>query len=287
MAYYIKQGQNSIFMKVKIDKDECLIPKITSNKKKTEKIVRKMKKMSINQVVLDQETKEKKELVESLNNYDIAIIDGKWLMQYLLQNIIEFLNEKQNLIEAEVAILANDLTIEVRKNIEIFANEYKKIRIVTNHIEKFKKIEQEIYEQSGIPIIITNNRRRALTKSKLIINFDFVQETINQYNICENAIIINMSEKVKINKKRFCGIIVTDYEVEFQKVEDNRETEFIDSVDIYIKQNQFSLKEILEEKIYSKFQNLQNNKTFEEIKKIIENSNIKITKLYGINGEVA
>lgn len=286
MAYYIKQGQSSIFTKIKINENECTIPLITANKKKVEKIVKKLKKKGIDQVVLDNKTKGNNEFIKYLNNYDIAIIDGKWLMQYMLQDIIEKIDPKTT-IEDEITILANDLTNEVNKNIKQFANKYKKIRIVTNHIEKFKRIEQEMYEEKGIPIIITNNKRKALAKSNLIINFDFVEETINQYNIYENAIIINLSDNIKIGKKRFSGSIITDYEVEFKEIEKSEKQELLNTEDILQKQKEYSLKEIIEENIYTNVQKQPNYNLFETIQENIKKYNIKVSKLYGINGEIA
>ena len=285
MAYYLEEGQSSIFSKVKIYGNECVISKIGANAKKIEKIVKKLKKKNINQLVLKKEMKENEEFIKVLNNYDIAIIDGKWLMQYMLQNVIDYLNEKRKTSDIdEITILANDLTNELKQNIKRFVSNYKKIRIITNHLEKFKKIEQELYEESGIPIIITNNKRKALAKSNLIINFDFVQETINQYSVNENAIIINLGKKIKINKKRFSGVIITDYEVEMKKFEEKKELNFFDLEDILLKQKDFSLKEILEEKIYTSIEKQPNYSFFETIEEIIKKYNIEISTLYGING---
>lgn len=279
MAYYIKQGQSSIFLNIKVCENECKIPPITCNSKKIEKIVKKIKKKSINQVVLSKQIKQNDVFVQKLNDYDITIFDGKWLMQYILPEIITYLKEKQKIMQVdEITILANELTEDVKQNIKIFANTYKKIRIVTNHLERFKKVEQELYEEKGISIIITNNKRKALSKSMLIINFDFVQEAINQYNINEQAVIINLNDKIKINKKRFSGLIITDYEVEFQNIDD----EFLE--EIMQKQNEFSLKEILEEKIYSSLQVIPNYNIFDKVKIPLKKYDIQIKELYGING---
>lgn len=286
MVYYIKKGQSSIFPLIKIYENECKISNINSSrtKKKIEKIVKKMKKKKIEQVVISEEMKKNKEFVEKLNNYDITIFDGKWLMQYILPQIICYIKEKQIIPDVEeVTILANDLTNEVNQNIQRFAHTYKKIRIVTNHLEKFKKIEEKLYETTGISIIITNNKRKALSKSELIINFDFVQETINQYNIYEKAIIINLNNIIKINKKRFCGLVITDYEVKLQDCNEENKIELLDFNDIQGKQEEFSLKEILEEKLYYNIENMPNYNTFETIENIIKKYNIKINQLYGIN----
>ena len=234
MAYYLKEGQRSMFSKIKINENECEISLLNSNIKKAEKIAQKLRKKQINQVVLNKKLKDNKEFIKTLNNYDIAIIDGKWLMQYIIQNIINYLNKKKKIqTNDEIIILANDLSNEVRQNIKEFAKTYKKIRIVTNHPERFKRIEEQLYEESGISIIITNNKRKALVKANLIVNFDFVQEIINQYNINENATIINLNDNVKINKKRFSGTIITDYEVEFQNSEEKPELEILNFEDIY------------------------------------------------------
>lgn len=284
MIYYIKQGQSSIFHPVKLYGNECEIPEITSNIKKTEKIVKKMKKKKIEQVVLNKNTRKNQEFIRILNNYNINVLDGKRLMQYILQDIIDYIKEKNKITNIdEITILSNDLTNEVKQNIRTFAKQYKKIRIVTNHLEKFKRLEEELYKESGISIIITNNKRKALSKSMLIINFDFVQEIINQYNIGENAIIINLSDKIKINKKRFAGIVITDYDVEFKNNEPISKTEGINIEEIIEKQKDFTLKEIIEEKIYS---NKENIHVFEKTKNTIKKYNIKVKQLYGINGVV-
>lgn len=287
MAYYLKEGQSSIFPKVKIHENECVISKIGTNIKRIEKTVKKIQKKNIRQVVLNRKIKENEQFIKELNNYDIATIDGKWLMQYMLKDIIAYLEEKRKISNAdEITILVNDLNDEVKQNIKRFANIYKKIRIITNHLEKFRRIEQELYEENGISIIITNNKRKALSKASLIVNFDFEQESINQYNINENAIIINLSDKIRINKKRFSGIIITDYEVEFQNLEEKNELEILNLEDIFIKQKEFLLKEILEEKIYSSLAKQPSYSSFETVEKIIEKCNIKISELYGINGVI-
>ena len=286
MAYYIKEGQSSIFREIKLYENECRISRLNSNssKKKIEKIVKKIKKKKIEEVVLSKEIKQNKEFIQELNNYDITIFDGKWFMQYMISQIICYLEKKEKISTVEeITILANDLTNEVKQNIQKFLNTYKKIRIVTNHLEKFKRIEEELYETTGISIILTNNKRKALSKSELIINFDFVQETINQYNIYEKAIIINLNNVIKINKKRFCGLVITDYEVEFLKNEKQNESELLELDDILKKQEEFSLKETLEEKIYSSVRNTPNYNMFETVENIIKTYNIKISKLYGIN----
>src|SRR5699024_11227968 len=53
-------------------------------------------------------------------------------------------------------------------------------------------------------------------KAKIILNNHFPKELLNQYNINENAIIVNILENMKINKKRFNGTIINDYEISYK-----------------------------------------------------------------------
>lgn len=282
MTFYVEQGQISIFRRILIKENVCIILKKLNNNKEIEKIVKKMKQNQINKIVLSKELKKNSELIKILKNYDITIFDGKWLMKYILQDIISYLKKYKQIHEIdEITILVNDLTDEVKENIKQFANIYKKIRIITNHYERFKKLEQELFDINGISIILTNNKRKAMSKSMLIINFDFVEETINRYNIYENAVIINLENKIRINKKRFSGTIISDYEIECEKI---GEREISEQNFVAEKQNKFLLKEIFEEIIYSEFEKMPNYNRFIKIQKLIKKYNIEIKQLYGING---
>ena len=142
--------------------------------------------------------------------------------------------------------------------------EYKKINIVTNHIEKFKKIEKQILEKEGIMLVISNNRRKSLLKSKIILNIDFPTELINKYQIYEEAIIVNLKGNVKIEKKRFNGININDYEICF-KYEDEFDFE---------KKEKYNKKDIYEAKIIKK-------QPYKFIMKRIDEDQVKIIELVG------
>lgn len=289
MIYYVKQGQSSILRGIKILNEECMITSniYSMNERKIEKIVKKMSKKGIKQLVLSKELKKQEKLIKKLNSYDITIFDGKWLMQYLLENIILYLKRKNKVSDLnEITILANDLTDEVKQNIRNFASTYKKIRIVTNHLERFKRLEKELYEENGTVIILTNNKKKALANSIIIINFDFVQEMFDQYSVNEKAIIINLTEKIKVNKKRFSGSIITDYEVEFLDTEEII-TKSWKIRNLIEKQEEFCLKEMLEEKIYTDIIKQPIFNTFTNVQENIKKHKIEIKMLFGINGEIS
>ena len=207
MVYYIKQDEKLRFRKLKIDDNICKIS-IKSHNNMATKIVKKIKKNNIEQVVLSKKIKKNKDIIKELNNYNITILDGKWLMQYMIKEIIFYLEEHKKINDSdEIAILANNSNNEIKRVINELLERYKKVRVVTNNLEIFKKMENELLDYYGIPVIVSNNKRKALNKSSLIINFDFNQENINEYNINEKAIIINLNEEIKIKKKDLMDLL--------------------------------------------------------------------------------
>ena len=111
--------------------------------------------------------------------------------------------------------------------------QYKVANIVTNHFEKFRKIEEQILEEEGVTLAVTNNKRKSLIKSDIILNVDFPNEVINKYRIYENAIIVNLRGNVQIKSKRFNGICIENYEIEFANQEEFDEQEVFERKDMY------------------------------------------------------
>ena len=139
--------------------------------------------------------------------------------------------------------------------------------VVTNHIEKLRKIEKEIQEKEGILIVVTNNKNKSLLKSQIIINMDFNKEVLNQYKIYDEAIILNIEENIKIDSIRFNGVIINDFEVETGRIE------------LIWRENyeKYRVKDLLEANLYAR-------DTFKNIRKKLQKSNISIKSLYGNNG---
>lgn len=270
-TYYLeKMDKHKIIgRKIQFEKDNVKIYFDLSKGKNSQKLVKKLLLNGANNVVIDKKIIECNNLLNLLRANDIKIFDGKWLERYLILDILEYIVNKKQIIKAEteIAITANEITdllIEIIKNL---SKQYKKLTIVTNHIEKLRKIEKEIKEKEGIVIILSNNRNKSLLKSQIILNMDFNQELINQYKIFENAIIINVEESIKIDAIRFNGIIINDYEVEIGR------KEFIWREGI----EKYKQKDLIEADLYVR-------DTYKNIKRKIQKNNISIKELYGING---
>lgn len=278
--YYIQETDKpnfifSILNIVQLYDDKIILPitgedKITLKKahnlaKKTKKV---LDKTISKKVVISKQIQKQEEYINFLHTYKLEIIEGKWLFEVLSCKILDEILEKQkiNKSETQISILVNDLSENILSNIKKISKEYKRVNIVTNHIEKFRKIEKQILEKDGIMITVGNNKKKGLSKSKVILNVDFPSELINQYNIFENAIIVNLKGNVKIDKKRFNGITINDYDISFEELE-----EFD-----YDKNNKYKSCEIYEAKINKK-------QPFQEIIKQIEKDKVKIIKLIGKN----
>lgn len=115
----------------------------------------------------------------------------------ILNNIIKIKNEQAE--EQSIYVLTNN---EVdAKLLENFKKQYKMIYIVTENIEKLKKIEDRAEENLEM-LAVLNNKRKSLARAKYIINFDFNRENINQYNINRTAVLLNLYKRRNKYKKR-------------------------------------------------------------------------------------
>lgn len=281
--YFIKENDKPMVLdkfinSVKIENSNVQIPNITE-KMKGKKIKDILKKLKIktqyeksNKYVLSKFLQQKTNFMKMFEQSGLEYFDGKWLFPYLTKEIIEYILKQKNKRKSEVncAILANEVTQVVEEDIYRLALDMKSLSIITNHMEKFKIMEEKIYEEHGITINIANNKRKSLRNADIILNYDFVQEEINRYNLKENSILINLQDNIKIKKKRFNGIVVKDYNVSINK---EKMKDYQENWNIY------SLKQLVEASLYGKdfYQNIRNK---------IEEKEIVIKELIGNNGIV-
>lgn len=262
----------NVFNIIKLKEDKIILPidgeKIKSQK--AEKLAKKTKKIldktNSNKVILSKKIKNMENYKNYLYTYNLNIVEGKKLFEILSNKIIEYIVQKKKMKKEEIyiSILINNLTEDILENIKIIAKEYKRVNIITNHVKKFKNIEDKLFEESGILIYVTNNKKKGLSKSHIILNVDFPSELVNEYQIYEEAIFINIRGNIKINKKRFNGININDYEIEFNN--DNEEN--------YEKNDKYDQKDIYEAKI-----NIRQPFKYKNI--LIKKDNVKITEVSG------
>lgn len=217
-------------------------------------------------VVLSKKLQSFSELKESIIESKIKVLDGKKLSNYLIPEIIEYICKmsKKEVNMQEITLLVENLTIDLYKLILELANCVKRIQIVSDKMKQFTKLENELETKFGIACQISNNKRKSLLKSKIIINLDYFEEQFNQFAINPKAIVIDINKETKIHSKAFSGIHIQNYQINY----DNEE--FDDKV--------FENKLVYESKIL--------NKSYEQIRKNIQNENVRVTNLLGINGVI-
>lgn len=281
--YYIEKNDKPIILEqilniINIQDNRLLLPikEENINEKKSTKLAEKtnkiLKKTNSNKIILSKELYKNEIYKNILYSYGYDIVDGKWLFEALLYKILDYVLEKNQIKkeESQISILVNNLTDYTLENIKIMSNEFKTINIVTNHIEKFKKIEEKIYQEKGLMITVTNNKKKSLVKSKIILNIDFPNELINKYNIFDEAIIINIYPNIKINKKRFNGLLINDYEITVNP----------QAIQNYTgSSNKYFIKHLYEAEFYK-------NIPYSEFKNTIKDDTLKIKGLYGVNGKI-
>lgn len=277
--YYIEETDKpnffeEKFLRVKLEVDKIILPMNVDklNPKKTDILAKKtlkiLEKANSKKVVISKNIQNIKEYTELIKKSELEIIDGKWLYKILTPEILEYILNKENIRseETNLYILINDLTEIALQTIKRLANTYKSINIITNHIEKFKKIEETMAKELGIAMTVMNNKKKGLAKAKMILNFDFPKELLNKYNIYEKAIIVNLQGNIKIAKKRFEGIVINDYEIEI-----------VNPQEYHLEDKKYKIKELYEACFYK-------SQPYNNIVEKIKKDKVKIKELYSLNG---
>lgn len=253
---------------VKLENDMISLPitETSLDEKTAYKLAIKTKtildKTNSKKLVLSKQVKQQEDYVKYLYSYNYEIVDGKWLFQMLLFHVLEYIIRKLKIKEEEIkiGILVNDISDLAIYAIKKLVTKYKYVKIVTNHIDCFKNIEEKISEEQGIFINVGNNKRKILSKTNIILNLDFPTELINRYTINNTATIINFRGNVKIKNKRFNGLNINDYEIDWKT---NPQLTKFEAKDVY---------EAMQYK----------NQPIEEIFKKIKRDNVTIQYLQGI-----
>lgn len=233
-----------------------------------------IKQYNIQTLVIEEKLKKNPVIGQMIQNEEkkVHILDGRGVMPYLVKEIFEFLLEKYN-----TKLEMEDLCICVKEykplyidNILHLLHYCKNINIITKNIKQFQTLADKIEEKENIIITVTNNKKKSLKKSKLIVNFDFEEEELKKYTIFREAIILTINENGFYESSTYSGIQIRNVEIDTS--EDIKEF--------------FSKYDLLEgcslTTLYESLMNKEEN--FEQIKSRMEADEIRIIKLYGKNG---
>lgn len=217
-----------------------------------------------------------KNITDILEEKQLRYCKGNMFKKILVFDIIKHINElqKKQFNQREITILVeenNELNNYIIKKI---AMQSRTIKIVSKKIYKFKTLEENLYNEYGIPIQFSNSYQKSLSKSDIIINLDFDNIEINEYNINSNAIIINTKDIIKIKTKSFNGIVVNSVRIKFSKElnEIFNRNFLLDKYD-----NMILYESIIDWK----------DKNYNKIEEKKENDKVKILNLIGNNGIIS
>lgn len=271
--YFLYKNIFNIITKKNIEKNEIWILPIKEkySETKLKKILNNNLKYQQNKYLISNKLKDNN-VCKIMNELHLEYITEEKIKKYLIfeavKHILNLHNKK--LSDLEITLLVNNTSSLNMYLIEELAKQVKTLKIVSLNIYKFKSLEEKLYTEYGIPIQFSNNYRKSLEKSKLIINFDFSEFEINEYEIFNNAIIINcLKENIQIKNKLFNGIVVNSYNIKYKK-------ELM---------NKFKNMQISEN--YSKlilYASIIEEKNIEESYKKIDEDGVSICGLVGNNG---
>ena len=203
---------------------------------------------------------------------EIPIADGRWLFKFLVMQILEYISKCQDISidKFKIALVTDNNDDLITYYIEELCNKTKKLKIITGHREKFHNLEEKLYYHDGVVLEISNNKRKALQDIDIIFNFGLEEDKINKYKISEKSIIINLKEKIQIKSKRFSGININYYQIDFN----NRLIENLEWT------KEFEKEDLYESYIYRKGSIL-------DIIKDIRKDNLEIKSLIGNKGSIS
>ena len=180
------------------------------------RLARYIKKLNIDTLVFSKELDgEYKEKICKILSQDVNVLNGKRLMDFMKFQIVKYVINKQNKDTKEeniYIIFKKDSKLDLNF-LQEFIENFKMTNIVTNDIERLKKIQENLLENDGVLISISNNKRKALKRAKYVLNINLNKEELSKYNINRNAIIINVQEFVKYDNPNFDGVNINYFEI--------------------------------------------------------------------------
>ncbi len=256
----------------------CILPiKEKAKKKKMNNIIKKMtkiKKIANSKFVISNDLLNEN-ILELLIKYNLPYFDGQKIKKILLFKELEYIHKlqcsKPNM--CDISILCNKNSILHQFIIKNLALQYKSIKIVTQKMFQFKKIENELYNDEGIAIQFSNSYTKSLVNSKLIVNLDFNEIQINDFLINNNAIIVNSNKNIKIKSRLFNGIVVNSCRIDFNN----------NIKDIFRKENILNQYDMLY--LYESIINWKTD-NYEKMINKIEEDKINILNLIGNSGVI-
>ncbi len=271
---------------------------ILNREKKMKRIVRdilrKVQKSKIDTIVFSEDCiysefyfKMKDLFIENGAN----VLNGKKLMHYMNYEILEYILKLQQMTMQQIDVFFlikrdSDLDLQFLSK---FIENCKTVNIVTNDIERFRQVQDNIYQTENILISISNNKSKSLKRAKYILNVNMEKKELEKFNINRNAIIVNFRYSIKYDNPTFDGININYFQIHIPD-------EYIEQLEQINESDEFDTTKLYEAILLKKLENTKKKVTMlskgelEKHKNIVNNiireDNIYITGLIGNNGRI-
>lgn len=265
-SFFVKSNNlyDKIFFKYEITDIDKNKKYLNINKKYIdEKVLKKMlKKCKIEdaQFVYSNNIKLSENLKE--NKYT-----GKIVLRNMIIPLLEHFEKNLNIDFRFENIF---LTVDNDKNKNIIVdlgNRCKSISLVTDNIRKLYRLDSKLNKDDNIIVSVSSNRRKALQRARIVVNFDYDETFFENFNINRNCIIINLSNNVLTLKNSFQGSIIEKLEIDY-----------INKYENFINIDNFDKTILYETFIY--------DENYDSAKEIMMFDNCRIKKVLGMRNEI-
>ena len=197
--------------------------------------------------------------------------ENKYTGKIILRNmIIPLLEHFENNLNIDFRLENIFLTVDNDKNKDIIVdlgNKCKSISLVTDNIRKLYRLDSKLNKDDNIIVSVSSNRRKALQRAKIVVNFDYDETFFENFNINRNCIIINLSNNVLTLKNSFQGSIIEKLEIDY-----------INKYENFINIDNFDKTILYETFIY--------DENYDSAKEIMRFDNCRIKKVLGMRNEI-
>lgn len=213
--HWYKKLYNRIFFNYEIvnfdtNKKIVLINKKYLNKracKKLNKILRETGNAKDSCTIISNDIKLKYNLK---NNF---VANRKNTMKCMILNILTCIEQYMG-----ADFRNEDIYVSLCEEIDVnfildIAERFKSVNIVTNKIKKIRRLTKKLEDNYDLNIAVSNNKRKSLKKSKLLVNVGFDTETMEEFSLNRNCTIVNLSNNKLNLKNSFHGVIVESIEL--------------------------------------------------------------------------
>lgn len=200
-----------------------------------------------------------------------SLKENKYTGKIILRNmIIPLLEHFENNLNIDFRLENIFLTVDNDKNKDIIVdlgNKCKSISLVTDNIRKLYRLDSKLNKDDNIIVSVSSNRRKALQRAKIVVNFDYDETFFENFNINRNCIIINLSNNVLTLKNSFQGSIIEKLEIDY-----------INKYENFINIDNFDKTILYETYIY--------DENYDSAKEIMRFDNCRIKKVLGMRNEI-